>query len=448
MSKALRCATLLLVLEAFAPAQEPVPPPQEEPTEQAEPDVVPAEAPETLREAPTRALVAQFKGGDYWAIRCVVLVALGARYHPVAGDAILLALGDDDERLNAFGLEALRRADDETLRAVASVELVEELINDGLKAKNELYRARALGVLRRLFPEVDKDSRSVWRRWWQGRVETYAPGPWVDPPLPEGKDANRSASQAFVERAFDLHSAGLDLVICIDSTGSMQPTIDAARSALADVVTILEGIAPRLRLGLVHYKDDQDMNGGADVLEPLTKSVKKVQKELDGLRAGGGGDYPERVSSGLQAAFSEEMRWERGTNKLVVVIGDAPPQSLGRARKLAEEHYRRPFGEDPTVPDARQDGGRSSSKGVIRPFVTSCIAVGAGRVMDDTALAFQEIAQAGGGTFASFLTTGDGNEASRAVVKHVLRLSFGAQYADEMDAFVDLYLEYLAAGLF
>jgi hypothetical protein len=443
MPIALRIAAFLLALGVLTTAQEPEEPPAQE--EQPEPE---AAAPETLREAPTRALAAQFRGGDYWAIRCVVLVAFGARYHPAAGEVILEALEDKDERLNAFGLEALRRADDETLRAVASAALVEELINEGLKSSNELYRGRSLEVLRRLFPEVETDSRSAWRRWWRERVDTYAPGPWVDPPLPQGEEANRSISQAFVERAFDLHSAGLDLVICIDSTGSMQSTIDAARAALGDVVAILEGIAPRLRLGLVHYRDDQDMSGGADVLEPLTKKVKQVQKELDGLRAGGGGDYPERVGAGLEAAYSDEMRWERGTNKLVVVIGDAPPKSPGRARKLAEEHYRRPFGVEPSAADARQDGGRTSSKGVVRPFVTSCIAVGSGRVMDDTAQAFRAIAQSGGGTFASFLTTGSGSQASRAVVKHVLRLSFGAQFAEEMDVFVDLYLEYLAAGLY
>lgn len=402
---------------------------------------------ETLREGPTRALVGQYKGGDYWAIRCVVLIAFGERYHPAAAEAIQLGLEDKDERLQAFALEALRRADDETLRAVASPEILDALVNDGMKSTNDLYKSRVLATLKRVFPDGPDESRTAWRRYWKERREAYVPGPWTDPGLPDGVDPQKSTSTAFVERAFDLHSAGLDLVICIDSTGSMQPTIDAARTALHDVVTILEGVAPRFRMGLVHYKDVEDMSDGAKLLEPLTKKVTRVQKELDDLNAGGGGDYPERVANGLEAAFSKEMKWERGTNKLVIVIGDAPPKSAGKARRLAEEHFETPFGETPSEADAGQKGGRSSSKGIVRPFVTSCIAVGPQQIQQDTAATFQDIAKAGGGAYASFLTGQGGDEASRAVVKHVLRLSFGEKFADEAEIFVELYLEYLEAGL-
>ena len=56
----------------------------------------------------------------------------------------------------------------------------------------------------------------------------FAPSPWTPPP--PDPDA-RSVASSPLDRAFDLEKAGLELVLCIDSTGSMQGTIDAAAAA-------------------------------------------------------------------------------------------------------------------------------------------------------------------------------------------------------------------------
>ena len=87
----------------------------------------------------------------------------------------------------------------------------------------------------------------------------------------------------------------------------------------------------------------------------------------------------------------------------------------------------------------------------MRPFVTSAIAVGAQAIHLQTEMAFREIAAAGGGAYASLLITMGGesdSEASARIVHHVMTLAFGVQFAAQIEAFVDVYLEYHRAGFF
>ena len=60
---------------------------------------------------------------------------------------------------------------------------------------------------------------------------------------------------------------------------------------------------------------------------PLTEDLGLVDTFLSTLRAGGGGDTPEDVLSGLSVALSE-LAWDEssGTDRQVFLIGDAPPQ--------------------------------------------------------------------------------------------------------------------------
>ena len=48
---------------------------------------------------------------------------------------------------------------------------------------------------------------------------------------------------------------GLDVVICLDSTGSMGDVIDAAKASIADIVRRMRDLAPRVRVGLITYDD-------------------------------------------------------------------------------------------------------------------------------------------------------------------------------------------------
>lgn len=401
---------------------------------------------EGLSELQTRSLVNRYEEAKHWSLRGIVLLALGERWHPNGAPMVTLALTEKDRHLRAYALAALRNTDAEHIRSVATPELIDTLIKTGLRDKDEHYRAEVFGVLEMIFPDQSFEKRGKWERYWRENKEGYTMAPWVGPEPVRDFSNRRSTAATVVQRAMDLYEAGLDVAICIDSTGSMQSTIDASRDAVADIVSILKGVSPEFRLGLVHYKDFGDMGKiPAKVLEPLSKKPQIIEKRLSKLSAGGGGDAPERVEVGLEVALSQEMGWKRETNKLIVLIGDAPPHGgtpMKDAVKLAKEAFEKPFGVDPTDIKPEKRTRRTKTNKVVRGFVTAAIAVGADKVADQTKSSFKRIAEAGGGAFASLLTDEGPDEASREIARHIMRQSFGTQWKKQMDQFVDVYFEF------
>ncbi len=400
-----------------------------------------------LDENGTKALNGKYKDSKHWAMKGIILVALGKHWHPAGNEMILDALRSRDRRLRAFAVESLMGTDPEVLKMVATTDLVDELIRKQLKISNIHYRSRVLAVLKRVTSEVRSNKKSKWDSWWRKAKKTHAPAEWKPPADKKGskQDGERkTVAGDFIDRAFDLNRYGLDVAIVIDSTGSMQATIDAARDGLKDLVAILKSIAPKFRIGLVHYKELGEMKDGAAILSPLSPQVNAVQEKLRKLQASGGGDFPERVEKGLLFALSGKMGWSASANKVILVIGDAPPHptAVKEAIKLARDAREKPFGKKPSVAT-----GTGKSKRMIRPFVVSTIGVGSTMVHNMTSTEFKAIAKAGGGAYGEILTSGTGKNA-REIVSRILTLSFGQKWKDQMKMFVDIYLEYRAQGFY
>ena len=118
----------------------------------------------------------------------------------------------------------------------------------------------------------------------------------------------------------------IDLVICLDISGSMDGLIDSAKLRLWDIVNELARIkpTPNLRVGLYTY--------GATRYDPKTGWVKKdvdltedldaVYKAFNSLKTGGGTEYVARVTK----AAIEEQKWstEKGALKIIFVCGNEP----------------------------------------------------------------------------------------------------------------------------
>jgi Mg-chelatase subunit ChlD len=392
-----------------------------------------------LGEAATNTLVHAFESADSWSMKAIVLLSLGNDWHPVGGKAVLAALTDKDARLRAFGIEALRRTTPQALASIATPELVEELVERTSKTKNEFVQKRVMEVLTRMLPTAGAKDRAAWQAWWSANAKTHVPAPWSTPDRTERGPG--TVAGTIVERAFDLRDDGLEVAIVIDSTGSMQLAIDAARDAVDEIVAMLSGIAPKLRLGLVHYKDLGDMGGGAALLVPLTKDQKRVRERLGKLIASGGGDIPESVDRGIEVALEREMGWTRGANRMLLVIGDAPPHPAKHAALLetVKRAYEAPF-----------SGGRgpvTGAKSKLKPFITSAIATNR-----QAKATFDEIAAAGGGASVVLdvqnASQGGPGTAVEQLVEHVLALSFGSQYQGQMKLFARTFFEYRTAGAF
>ena len=420
--------------------------------------------PEAFGPLATAVIVRSYGEAELWSLRAVVVLSLGSDWHPDGVPIVLATLRDRDERLVPYGIEVLRSMDDASLRQVATRELIDELVDKQLKRKNALFTDRVLAVLARMLPQAKLTDRKSAETWWRANRDLYVVEPWSEPPKVQGAQRGATVGTSVLTRAFDLRDAGLDVVIVVDSTGSMQIAIDTARDAIDDVVALLSGIAPKLRLGLVDYKDLEDVKEGGRLLAPLTKNQKEVRDKLAKLQAEGGGDFPERVDKGIEIALSKGMGWNKDANRLLLVIGDAPvhPEHETALLDLVKRAYEHPF--------ENGKGAVTGKKAELRPFVTSTIGIGPGPTEQ-----FARIATAGGGASVALElqapalppakppaggrgappppppppdAAGRTNASVQQIVEHVLALSFGPSHRAHLQRFVRTFFEYRAAGMF
>lgn len=161
----------------------------------------------------------------------------------------------------------------------------------------------------------DRDSTSY-------QVQVRRAGKTVTSALQRGQ---KNAVQIVVADAPLPARAKLDLVFMVDATGSMADEIDKLRDSLQGIVRDIAQLPsnPDICLGLVTYRDrgDEYFVRGWD----LNNNVAGFQKVLDGVRANGGGDYPEAMNEAFDHAV-QAMNWRgASTTRLLVSLADAPP---------------------------------------------------------------------------------------------------------------------------
>jgi hypothetical protein len=118
----------------------------------------------------------------------------------------------------------------------------------------------------------------------------------------------------------------LDLVLCLDTTASMRNDIAAVRSRLIKYTQETAQHFKTLRVGMVLFRDYKDIY--LTKVIPFTADMKIFQKTLNAVQAAGGGDIPEAVYEGLYDSITK-FEW-RDTNRLIILIGDAPPHPIPR----------------------------------------------------------------------------------------------------------------------
>ena len=120
----------------------------------------------------------------------------------------------------------------------------------------------------------------------------------------------------------------LDLAFVVDTTGSMQPLINAAQRQMVDMIEALTRAAEvDMRLGIVEYRDHPPEDTLVFRVFPFTGDLKGAKKTINALQAGGGGDLPEAVFAGLVAAAN--LAWRKHARRIAVLVGDAPPHGVG-----------------------------------------------------------------------------------------------------------------------
>src|SRR6185436_2679313 len=88
--------------------------------------------------------------------------------------------------------------------------------------------------------------------------------------------------------------ASADIEIAIDTTGSMQPTIDQAKMEASDIVDEVQAQVPNTAFAVVSFKDAIDGPAEYNVITPMTTTKAVVVAGINALPpAVGGDDAPE-----------------------------------------------------------------------------------------------------------------------------------------------------------
>lgn len=116
----------------------------------------------------------------------------------------------------------------------------------------------------------------------------------------------------------------IDMVICLDTSGSMRGLIESAKQKLWAVVNELATAKPRpnLRVALYHYGNSglKAETGWVQQLCPLTDDLDSVYTKLFPLRTNGGTELVARV---VKAAV-DELDWnkDKSTLRMIFVAGN------------------------------------------------------------------------------------------------------------------------------
>lgn len=224
-----------------------------------------------------------------------------------------------------------------------------------------------------------------------------------------------------------LRKVGLDIALVIDATDSMQFVTDSVKSRLIKLVSSLRQMVPTSRIGIVAYRDkgEEYVTKWVD----LSFSTSKIQAFLSNLHADGGGDWPEAVYEGLEAAVND-LNWRKKSKRIIILVSGSPPhaETVSSVLNLAQGFQSQ--GGMVSVLDLaekmHEDFERAlfrSSKGLLPDSAFKVTPLPA--FYQEFRSVMASIAQAGGG---DFIPLGE----DKALTKQIIVMTFGSRWQTEM----------------
>ena len=113
----------------------------------------------------------------------------------------------------------------------------------------------------------------------------------------------------------------LDLLLTIDTTGSMGDEIKYLQAELKNVISRLDGLNMNIRLALLFYRDLGDSYVTLDF--DFTTNIDAQINNLSKQKASGGGDWEEAVDIAYDEAT--KLNWSEDSIKIMFHVADAPP---------------------------------------------------------------------------------------------------------------------------
>jgi len=119
----------------------------------------------------------------------------------------------------------------------------------------------------------------------------------------------------------ELRRKGLDIVLVIDDTGTMDLIINDVRDRMDELVMAIHRLVPIARVGIVVFGG---RNERVDI-EPLTISSHRLETFLTGVTGKGKGGSQGDVYAACVTAINQ-MNWKPYAKKVIVLVGDSPPR--------------------------------------------------------------------------------------------------------------------------
>ncbi len=221
-----------------------------------------------------------------------------------------------------------------------------------------------------------------------------------------------------------LRKVGLDVVLVIDTTDSMQFVIDAVKDKLSQLVASLQRMVPTARVGIVVYRD----KGDDYVVKwtDLSFHTQKLQDFLAHITAAGGGDWEEAVKEALDAAVNE-LKWRKQSKRIIILVGGSPPHpwDVEDVHKIVRDFHKQ-GGYISTI-DVTKRQHEEFDRALWRslhgnePYKPSPMP----EFYQEVAKSFGEIAREGGGELISL-------DQDKVLIRQVLELTFGSRWKVEM----------------
>jgi Mg-chelatase subunit ChlD len=159
-------------------------------------------------------------------------------------------------------------------------------------------------------------------------ADTFTPNP-VNVTLQAGASTDISKTLHL-----DALPGAADIIIAIDTTGSMASAIAQAKAQATQLCTDVQNQIPGARFAVFDFRDVPDRPAPANgvlILTPVfTSSCAAVQAAINTMAAGGGGDFPEAYNWVFNKAYSDpvlDASRNPAAVQFLVVLGDAPPHN-------------------------------------------------------------------------------------------------------------------------
>ncbi|MBW6483457.1 MAG: T9SS type A sorting domain-containing protein [Vicingaceae bacterium] len=115
-----------------------------------------------------------------------------------------------------------------------------------------------------------------------------------------------------------------DVVLLIDKTGSMADDWEVVKNSLNEIMDFLKDYN-NVRLGIASYGDKNYHLDFWYNMEDLSYDINKLQDFMDTYSTMGNPDTRESVNDAIVKTVNN-MSWNQGSNRIMIIIGDAPSQ--------------------------------------------------------------------------------------------------------------------------